>query len=183
MTPTNPRPVLLAAAAIIVLSRPAVLGHHLPDATLAAFFLLGALVPSRLCLLGLLTLRLGFIVADTVASAGLAHCVTPALAAMPLAYALMWQAGRVVARHGWLRPGAWLPLLLTLASGSAAAFLVSKGSFHLLSGRVADPTWAGMLERSVRYFPGYLASALRYVLAALARKAVHAAHLGRETRA
>jgi len=136
---------------------------HLPDASLAVFFLAGYYLrgpwvfPLFLGLAGLI---------DYVAIAHFGvsdFCVSTAYAFLIPAYAAPWAAGF------WLRgkivwsgaalarvAGAWL-------AGAGLSFLLSNGSFYWLSGRIAEPAWGHFLEQAGRYGLSYLTVPLAYL--------------------
>ena len=49
--------------------------------------------------------------------------------------------------------------------GTSAAFLISNGSFFLLSGKVGAVSWATYLQGVSMYYPPYVSSTLLYGLA------------------
>jgi len=67
------------------------------------------------------------------------------------------------------------PLLGALLGGVSAAFLVSNGSFYLLSGYFSETSWTEYAARVAKYYPPYLSGTLLYVaLAALVHALVAA---------
>lgn len=141
---------------------------HLPDATLAVFFLAGFYLRGKFVYPLLLAEA---VLIDTVAIAHFGvsdFCVSPAYVFLAPAYAAPWAAGI------WLRGRvAWnwasvLSLAAALSAGTALAFLFSNGSFYWLSGRYPDPHWGQYVERAAHYFPPYLSSPVMYVAFAVA---------------
>lgn len=141
---------------------------HLPDASLAVFFLAGFYLRGKWVFPSLLALA---VLIDSVAIAHFGvsdFCVSPAYVFLIPAYAAPWAAGFWLrGKIGWdwaslpLLAGAWL-------AGSSLAFLASNGSFYWLSGRYADPNWAQYIERAGQYFLPYLTSPVAYVALAVA---------------
>ncbi|BBD99164.1 hypothetical protein SAMIE_1026650 [Sphingobium amiense] len=133
---------------------------HLPDTSLASFFVLGFFVrrPWAFAGLFLLAVVIDFIMIGWLGRSS--FCVTPAYWMLAPAYGTMWLAGRFGAER--LGPVASaLPLLLLLLV--AAAFLsqlFSSGGFYFLGDRFADPSLAGFLPRLARHFPLTLYSTL-----------------------
>jgi hypothetical protein len=130
---------------------------HLPDASWAIFFAAGFyLAPGWL---------LAFLV-EAVAIDGMAvgwlnvsaYCLTPAYVFLLVAYGLLWQGGR------WLARRQTLTALLGAAGLSVAlAFVLSNASFYWLGGQVAQPTWAEFAAQFLRYLPMYLGVAWLYI--------------------
>lgn len=147
---------------------------HLPDASLAVFFLAGFYLRGKFVFPLLLTEA---VLIDYVAIAHFGvsdFCVSPAYVFLIPAYAAPWAAGI------WLRrKAAWnwasLPVLAgSLLVGTASAFLFSNGSFYWLSGRYPDPNWGQYVERAAHYFPPYLSSPFLYVaLAVVSHGLIH----------
>ena len=136
---------------------------HLPDASLAVFFAAGfylrqrwplALVRGEAALIDYLA---------TGASGAGGWCISPAYPFLIPAYAAMWLGGRwYSARHdtGW---PAVTALVTVLAIAGSAAFLISNGSFYLLSGAFPDLSWAQFTARAALYYWPYLSSAFVYL--------------------
>lgn len=160
----------LALALLLALTR----SHHwatlhaLPDASWAVFFLVGIyLRPSWAVPVLMLEAALVDYLVITVGGVS-DFCVSPAYGFLIPAYAALFLAGRVYARHHRLSWSA-LPWLLGCALGGAGlAELFSSGGFYFFSGRFADPVLAEFIPRLVRYFPATLSSLALYLgLAAL----------------
>jgi len=148
---------------------------HLPDASLAVFLLGGFYLSRARWFAGYLT---GAALIDYLAIAygGVSGwCVTPAYAFLVPTYACTWYAGVWYAsrsRPDWRTFG---PLLGALLGGVSAAFLVSNGSFYLLSGYFSETSWTEYAARVAKYYPPYLSGTLLYVaLAALVHALVAA---------
>jgi hypothetical protein len=140
----------------------------LPDASMSVFFLGGLLLRSywRFAVLMALAVAVDWAAVDL---AGVSDfCITAAYAALPLAYAVLWQGGRLC-RH-WCVPVA-RPLLRVLAVGVIAAalsFLVSNGAFYWFGGRYAAPHLAEYLARAWQWGPLFVSTTTAYLLVALA---------------
>jgi integral membrane sensor domain MASE1 len=162
-------PSTLAALALLLALAITRSGHFgsvvsLPDATTAVFFLLGLCVVSpRWILIGL---GLAAVVDAIVIAGGVsAVCATPAYVFLIPTYGAMWLAGRW-ARNRSVASNLSARLRLTAAGvglGTGVAFLLSNGSFYLLSGRFADLSMAAYSAGVVRYFPPYFAYTSLYV--------------------
>ena len=152
--------------------------HHfgsafsLPDASLAVFFLAGFYLRPPLFFAGFLA---GAALIDylAVTVGGVSDfCISPAYGFLIPAYASVWFAGRWYAsRH----QQAWSTLLSlggALLLSVSAAFLISDGSFYLLSGRFPDVSAAEYFTQAIRHFPPYALHAALYVLLAAVAHAV-----------
>jgi len=149
--------------------------HHwatlqaLPDASWAIFFLAGVYL-RPLWSIPALMLAAALLDFAAITWGGVSDfCVSPAYGLLIPAYAVLFLAGRLYARHHRLSWSA-LPWLLGCAlAGAGLAELFSSGGFYFFSGRFADSTLAEFITRLVKYFPATLSSMALYLgLAALA---------------
>ncbi|MGE5154093.1 MAG: hypothetical protein ACM3ST_08765 [Bdellovibrio bacteriovorus] len=173
------RPRLLigiALAALMAATRGqqfAPLGQHLPDASLAVFFLAGFYLPrfwGFMVLFAFATL----IDLTAIGWGGVSgYCLTPAYWLLVPAYGSLWAAGRWYAgRHR--ESASTLPVLgVALLAGGLAAELFASGGFYLFSGRFADLSLVGFAHSLMDYLPGTLLALLLYVgLAALVHRSL-----------
>jgi len=146
----------------------------LPDATLAIFLVAGFMLPrftlAALAAFVFLLLEAGGIDYYAINFAGVSdYCVSPAYWFLIPAYAGMWLGGRWFATQ---QKNSWNSLALfggVSWLATTVAFLISNGSFFLLSGRFTDMSLAEYAARVARYYPSYLGGSLMYlVLAAVA---------------
>ena len=134
---------------------------HLPDASLAVFFLAGFYRHKRL--LAFLLVLAGLIDYVAISQGTSSACISPAYVFLLPTYAVMWQAGRYCCA---LRTGTVMAkftrttILLCLAS--TAAFAIANVSFYWFSGNFAGMTFAQYLAATLGYFPSYLAATLTY---------------------
>lgn len=142
---------------------------HLPDASMAVFFLGGLYLRKHLQF----ALFLALVVAVDWVSVGVmgnsAFCITAAYAFLPLAYGALWYAGRGFA--GAFDASKWSSLALTLAvafAGASVSYLISNGSFYWLGGRYADPYFAEYVARAWQWGPMFVRTTMTYVVVALA---------------
>lgn len=139
------------------------LGQHLPDATLAVFFLAGFYLRSGwgfAAMFGLAT------VIDLVAVGwgGVSGvCLTSAYAFLIPAYGAVWAAGRWYAgRHRDV--ASTLPLLAgVLVAGGLVSELFASGGFYWFSGLFAAPAVSEFAGRLVAYLPQTLLGLIAYV--------------------
>lgn len=145
---------------------------HLPDASMAVFFLGGLYLRRHWTFVALVALA---VVLDwvSISYAGVSDfCVTAAYAFLPLAYAALWYASRWYAPR--LRAG-WLPLLGAFGVALLAAsvsFAISNGSFYWLGGRYANPHVAEYVARLWQWGPLFVRTTLAYVAVALVAHAL-----------
>ncbi len=141
---------------------------HLPDASMAVFFLGGLAVRRHAFFVALLGLSVAIDWAAVTLAGVSDFCITAAYAALPLAYGVLWYAGR--AYHARLRPDA-RSLWLAWGLGSLAAvvsFLISNGAFYWWGGRYAEPHWAQYLQRVAQWGPLFVRTTALYLAVALA---------------
>jgi len=139
---------------------------HLPDASLAAFFFAG-FYRKKILFIFLLALA-AFIDYVAIKGGTSSWCVSPAYVFLIPTYAAMWLAGRYSAAFKTLTTLEFAKSFASAALATSTAFLISNGSFYLLSGRYPDTSWAQYIERVAKYYPPYTASALIYILAGYA---------------
>jgi hypothetical protein len=148
--------------------------HHfgdafsLPDASLAVFFLAGLGFARRWWLLGFLMLEAAVI--DYVAITHFnvsAFCVSPAYVFLIPTYAVMWFAGSFCVKFKNLNANEMLSSMGVMLLATSTAFLISNGSFYLLSGRYPDSSWAQYTSRVMQYYPPYVSAALCYAVLGL----------------
>lgn len=136
---------------------------HLPDASLAVFFLAGfyrsKLLPGFLLILAALIDYLA------IANGADSYCVTPAYVFLLPTYGVMWLGGRYCGRRRLLAelgPGRLAGAFAVLLTALSLAFLISNGGFYAFSGKFGDLTWGDYAGRVARYYPMYLKSTLIY---------------------
>lgn len=140
----------------------------LPDASLAVFFFAGLSV-SGAWLFALLIMEAGLI--DYLAVSQLAvndFCITSAYAFLLPAYAVMWWAGRYCRAYSGLHFADSLKTFAVLAVAVSLSFLISNGSFYLLSGSFGALSVDKFLNQLAHYYPPYAASTLVYSVTCLA---------------
>ncbi|UBB26838.1 hypothetical protein LAG73_07100 [Pseudoxanthomonas japonensis] len=140
---------------------------HLPDASMAIFFLGGLYLRGHLPFLGLLGLAVGIDWAAVELAGVSDFCVTPAYAFLLPAYAVLWYGGRAYAprmAQDWR--GLCGALLVALACASLS-FLISNGAFYWLGGRYPNPEWSQYLARIWQWGPLFVRTTLTYVASAL----------------
>ncbi|HKR90671.1 hypothetical protein [Novosphingobium sp.] len=142
-------------ALVMLVTRSHSLSHvlHLPDTSLASFFVLGFFVRRVWAFPALFAL--GFAI-DVIAIGWFGQsdfCFTPAYWMLVPAYGVMWLAGRWAQGRLGARLAALPAMAVLLVAAAFVSELFSSGGFYFLGGRFADPTLAGFLPRLGRYFP------------------------------
>jgi len=137
---------------------------HVPDTSLASFFIAGFYIRSALAMPALFALGFGVDVVVINIMGGSNFCFTPAYAMLLPAYGVMWGAGRF-ARSRFSQSLPLIGMLFIVAV--LGSEVLSSGGFYVLSGRFEHPTLAGFLPRIMRYFPGTLLSSLIWGMVAV----------------
>jgi hypothetical protein len=147
--------------------------HHfgtafsLPDASLAVFFLAGLWLGGRYLFLALL-IEAGLI--DYVAITQFAvsdFCISSAYVFLIPTYGLLWLAGQWAAGYNSLSVAGGARQLALLFMASTGAFVISNGSFFLLSDKVGEFSWVHYLDGFVSYYPSYLLATVIYAVLAV----------------
>lgn len=184
MTPMPSRfrvPLAVAFAAVMIATRFHHFGTalHLPDASMALFFLGGLWLRRHLAFVAFMALAVGL---DwvSVSYAGVSDfCVTPAYAFLLPAYAVLWYAGRTWSARMAPAPGALAGAFAVALLAASVSFAISNGSFYWLGGRYAHPHMGEYLARLWQWGPLFVRTTLAYVAVALAGYAVLAARARR----
>lgn len=135
---------------------------HLRDATLAVFFIAGwffrgHLVPS------LLVLTAGLVDYGAVQSGVSAWCFSPAYPFLIPTYLCLWVAGTLAPSPNISTLKEGIDVSLRLLAATLAAFILSTGSFHWLSGRYEGVAVMEQIAISLQYLPGYVGGTFFYV--------------------
>lgn len=155
--------LVLAALMVVTRGQHMLSLVHMPGASVAVFFLAGLYLRP---VLAFPLFLLAAVAIDYVAVqyAGVSSfCVTPAYAALILAYGAVWLAGRWYGRRLHMRADTLVPLAASLAVAGVVFELISSGSFYFLSGRFAAPSLAGFAERLAHYLPQSMGALILYV--------------------
>ena len=164
--------IFIALAALMTATRGqqfAPLAHHLPDASLAVFFLAGLYLRSLWTFPALFALAT---VIDLMAigwGGVSSYCMTPAYWMLVPAYGVVWGLGRWSSER--LAPTlSSLPLFLgVLLTGGVLAEVFASSSFYVFSGLFADLSLAELAGRFLTYMPATLLHLMLYAgLVALA---------------
>ena len=136
---------------------------HVPDASLAVFFLAGLLVSPAVALV-ILLLEAGAIDYLAITVGGVSdYCVSPAYGFLIPTYAVLWIAGRWTAARHMDTGRDLLHLYAALGIAVTVAFAISDASFFVFSGRFPQMGFGEYAARVARYYPPYALSALGYV--------------------
>jgi hypothetical protein len=158
------KPAAVALMALMAATR----FHHfgtafaLPDASLAVFFLAGLWLGGRY-LFALLLLEAGLIDYLAISQLGVSDfCISDAYLFLIPAYAAMWLGGKYSREPQSLSFSGAMQQVSILAVATSVSFLISNGSFFLLSGRVGEQSWNRYVESFSAFYPAYLTSTLIY---------------------
>lgn len=166
---SRPDLALFGALAIIMLvTRTHSLSNfmHLPDTSLASFFVGGFFLRRATAFAGLFLLAFAIDVTVIGWFGQSSFCFTPAYWMLVPAYGTMWLAGRAGADKLGTEPSSLLGLLALVSVATLVSELFSSGGFYFLGGRFTDPTVAGFMPRLARYFPPTLAATLLWTATA-----------------
>jgi hypothetical protein len=158
-----------ALATIVLATRTDHFGgaFSLPDATLAVFFLAGLWVGSLWALPALL-LAAGLADQWAFAQGVSDWCVSPAYGFLVPTYACLWWSGRASRNLEIATLGGAGRLAAHLFWACLAAFVISSGSFFLLSGRFPGMSGIEYWRDTAQYFVPYAGWAFAYVSVAVA---------------
>ena len=141
---------------------------HLPDASLAVFFL-GGFYLRRPVLLACYLAEAALIDYLAITLGGVSDwCVTPAYAFLIPTYAGLWLGGVWYARRHRFEWRTLVPLAGAVFVAVSTAFLISNASFYILSGYFPEMSWADYAARVARYFPPYAIATVAYIGVAVA---------------
>ncbi|MEH6419131.1 hypothetical protein [Pseudomonas sp. CGJS7] len=142
---------------------------HLPDASMAVFFLGGLYLRRHALFAAFLAIAVAI---DYIAITGRGldffqhYCVTPSYAFLLLAYAVLWYAGRMYAPRMAARGRAVAVGLGVALLAASVSFLISNGAFYWFGGRYADPNWAEYVSRVWQWGPLFVRTTLAYIAVA-----------------
>lgn len=168
-TPRFSVPLAAGFAAVMIATRFHHFGTalHLPDASMALFFLGGLWLRRHLAFAAFMALA---VVLDwvSVSYAGVSDfCVTPAYSFLLPAYALLWYAGRLWSARMVPTPVALAGAFALALLASSLSFAMSNGAFYWLGGRYANPHLAEYVARLWQWGPLFVRTTLSYVAVAL----------------
>lgn len=148
--------------------------HHfgtpfaLPDASLAVFFLAGLWLGGRYLFAALL-MEAGLIDYLAITQMGVSDfCISPAYIFLIPTYAAMWLCGKWCAKQQGLSIASVAFQFMALVISTSTAFLLSNGSFFLLSDKNTDSSWEHYVDGFALYYPSYMSSTLIYVVSIFA---------------
>ena len=166
----NTRYLTLSALALLMaLTRSDHFGSaiSLPDASLAVFYLAGIFTGGVMSFVLLLTeaALLDYIAITHWQVSD--YCISPAYVFLIPTYAAMLFAGRWSAKYTTLNSHDLSRQFAYLLTAASIAFLISNGSFYLLSGKFPELSLIQYAERVAKYYPAYISSTLIYSLTIL----------------
>lgn len=143
---------------------------HLPDASMAVFFLGGLWLRRHLGFVAFLILAVAidWVAIQAQGKSFFEHyCVTPAYAFLLLAYAALWYGGRWYAGRLRATPRALLGAFGVGLAAASLSFLISNGAFYWLGGRYGDPNVGQYLSRLWQWGPLFVRTTLSYIAVGL----------------
>ncbi|TXL12841.1 hypothetical protein BMR04_14935 [Methylococcaceae bacterium HT3] len=160
---------IFALALLMALTRSDHFGSAitLPDASLAVFYLAGIFTGGVLSFVVLLTeaALLDYIAITHWQVSD--YCISPAYVFLIPTYAIMLLAGKWSAKYTSLNSRDLSRQLMCLLVAGSIAFLISNGSFYLLSGKFPELSVVEYMQRVAKYYPAYISSTLIYSLTIL----------------
>jgi len=173
---TLQRPAASAVLATLLIVMVATRFHHfgdvlhLPDASMALFFL-GGFYLRRYALYALMLGVAVLVDYVAIAQQGISffqhYCVTPAYYGLLLAYFVLWQGGRWIARRRQDDAVALGQVWLVGVAAAALSFLISNGAFYWFGGRYPDPNWPQYFARAGQWGPLFVRTTATYLAVAL----------------
>ena len=157
---------------------------HLPDASMAVFFLGGLWLRRHLGFVAFLVLAVAidWIAIQAQGKSFFEHyCVTPSYAFLLLAYAALWYGGRWYAERLQATPRALLGAFGVGLVAASVSFLISNGAFYWLGGRYEDPNVSQYLSRLWQWGPLFVRTTLSYIAVGLVAYALIARAAGTRT--
>ena len=133
------------------------------DASNALFFIAGLLCLPRWAFIALVSLSIALDFGSIHFFGTSDFCVSPAYGFLWVAYGVLWLAGQRLSRVGISIAGS-AALIAAFLGVQLLCHLISSGSFYFLSGRFADPSFAGLIGRVEQYLPSYLLRDLWYLV-------------------
>lgn len=157
--------VALLLSGLMAITRFDHLGNtvSLPDASLAVFFLAG-FCETALWLFVALLLEAGMIDYLAIAHFGASDfCISAAYLFLIPAYGVLWFAGKYARRYGQLGHSDSLKVFALAIFAVSFSFLISNGSFYLLSGKFGEMSLNAFYVQFANYYPSFVGVSLIYV--------------------
>ena len=167
MTNTLSAEIKTGAVALMVLMAATRFYHFgnsfsLPDASLAVFFLAGLWFGGVLFFTFLL-LEAGLIDYIAISQFSVSDfCISPAYIFLIPTYAVVWFGGRFCKRFMGQELSQLAIQFGILIVTVSLAFLISNGSFYLLSNKYPDTSWVEYSTRFIQYYPSYITYTVFY---------------------
>ncbi|MCK5829711.1 MAG: hypothetical protein KAH20_05365 [Methylococcales bacterium] len=144
--------------------------HHfgntisLPDASLAVFFLAGLWFGGILLFLSLL-LEAGLIDYIAISQFSVSDfCISPAYIFLIPAYAAVWFGGYYCRVFGSQKIAHIAAQFVVLIVTVSLAYLISNGSFYLLSDKFTETSWGYYTAHFMKYYISYIQYAVLYTV-------------------
>lgn len=136
---------------------------HLPDASMAVFFLAGLYLRKHLAFIGFMVLAVALDWA-AISFAGVSDfCITSAYSFLLPAYAALWYGGRWYAERLQATAGSMVGMLGVALAAASLSFVISNGSYYWLGGRYAEPHFAEYVARLWQWGPLFVRTTMVYI--------------------
>lgn len=143
--------------------------NQLPSASIGIFFLAGMYLRSIKSFWFFYILSIVIDLASSYYRGSFGSCITTSYPALAFSYAAMFAAG-FYSRPNWQHNPAVMNIIqvvIALFVASSIAFLISNGSYYLLSGKF-DISWAEYTSRVNKYYFRSISNPIFYVTSAIA---------------
>lgn len=143
--------------------------NNLPSASTATFFLAGMYLRNIKGFWFFYLLSIGVDLASSYSRGSFGDCLTTAYPALAFSYAVMYGFGRF-ARADWQQQtlvSNVLKISIALMVASTIAFLISNGSYYVLSGHFGELSWAEYTTRVSKYFFNSVSNPIFYASCAI----------------
>ena len=170
----SPVNLLIAIFALLTLLMLATRTHHfpslnnLPSASIAIFFLAGMYLRNMKAFWFFYVLSIAIDLGSSYYRGSFGDCITTSYPALVLSYAAMFTAGYFT-KPDWQQNALLINLAkvaIALFIASSIAFLISNGSYYLLSGKF-DVSWAEYTARVDKYYFKSISNPIFYVVSAI----------------
>jgi hypothetical protein len=160
-------PVLLILSMMMTRSSHFGSPFSLPDASLAVYFMAG-LSGCGFGIFGLLIIEAVLIDYLAISYFGISDfCISPAYNFLLLSYAGMWSGGWISRKYLALGFSDTVKVFAVGIFATTVAYVISNGSFYVISGNFGELTWSGYFEQFCRYYSMYVVSTSIYIMSAL----------------
>lgn len=175
MLTKSPLTYLITIFALLTLLMLATRGHHfssfdqLPSSSTAIFFIAGMYLRNIKSFWYFYLLSIAIDLTSSYFRGHFSDCLTLAYPALALCYATMFYAG-FYSRANWSKHATIFSIVnisIALFIATSVSFILSNGSYYLLSGKFPDLSWTQYSLRVDQYFFRYVTNPIFYVVSAV----------------